>query len=76
MRLKKEYTYNMGAIQGSINSMLTTVAAAAAAGEHAKEQGLLAKEQYHEAKSEMPELNKSLETAKSTLAEAEGEELI
>ena len=72
----------MGAIQGAINSALGAVAGAAVAGKHMKEkselkteQGLLAQEQYHEAKSELPELDKNLEAAKTTLAEAEGEEL-
>jgi hypothetical protein len=53
----------MGAIQGSINSMLNTVAAATAAGKHAadkkalsKEQGLLAEEQFHEASAELVKL--------------------
>ena len=77
MRLKKEYTYSMGAIQGSINSMLTSVAAAAAAGKHAKdtkaketEQGLLAEEQFHEASADITKLTGEVDAAGKALEEA------
>lgn len=50
-------------IQNSINSMTTTIAGAIAAGKHAEEkkamkeeQGMLAKEQYHEASAELKKL--------------------
>ena len=59
-----------GPIQSAVSSMLNTAAAAAVAGEHMKEQeakkvekasideeqGLLAKEQYHEAKADIAKL--------------------
>lgn len=62
----------MGAIQGAINGALGTVAATAVAGEHMKEkselkaeQGLLAKEQYHEADAAIKELQGQLSDKKN-----------
>ena len=53
----------MGAIQNSMNQMLGTVAGAAAVGKKVmkekkleQEQGLLAKEQYHDAEAEKSDL--------------------
>lgn len=61
-------------IQNSINSMTTTIAGAIAAGKHAEEkkamkeeQGLLAKEQYHEASAELTKLSNESEKAEATL---------
>lgn len=62
-KLIKEYTYNMGAINSAFNQGLGAVATAIAVGkkmsnEQAKntEEGLLAKEHYHEASAELTEL--------------------
>lgn len=66
----------MGAIQGSINSMLNTVAAGAVAGKHFKdkkaletEQGLLAQEQYHEAGADLTKLTGESEIANKVVEE-------
>lgn len=55
-KYKKEYTYNMGAIQGSINTMLGSAKSAATAFAVGKEAGLLAQEQYHEASADLTKL--------------------
>lgn len=64
----------MGAIQNSLNSVLATAAVASAAGKHAQEKkeleeekGLLAKEQFYEAKADSSELIKQEGEAKATL---------
>lgn len=66
----------MGAIQGSINTMLGSAAAAALAGKKmaddkavSEEQGLLAKEQFHEASADITKLTGESEIAESVLAE-------
>lgn len=65
----------MGAIQNSINQILGSVTGAAVAGTHIaeslekkEEQGLLAKQQYHEAKADLTELKGKSAEAEETLA--------
>lgn len=64
-------------IQNSINSALGAVAGAAIAGKKMKEskqlkeeQGMLAKEQYHEASADIAKLEGDIETAGKVLTEA------
>lgn len=64
-------------IQNSLNGLTATVATAAVASEHAKEkkeqrqeQGLLAKEQYHEASADLTKLSGESEEAGKVLEEA------
>lgn len=64
-------------IQNSINSALGAVAGAAIAGKKMKEskqlkeeQGMLAKEQYHEASADIAKLEGDIETAGKVLSEA------
>lgn len=70
----------MGAIQNSMNQMLGTVAGAAAVGKKVmkekkleQEQGLLAKEQYHEAEAEKSDLEVQADEQKNVWGEAEGD---
>lgn len=70
----------MGAIQNSMNQMLGTVAGAAAVGKKVmkekkleQEQGLLAKEQYHEAEAEKSDLEVQADEQKNIWGEAEGD---
>ena len=66
----------MGAIQNSINGALGAVAGAVVAGKHMKdvkakeaEQGLLAKEQYHEAAADITKLKGESEAAGKAVEE-------
>ena len=66
----------MGAIQNSINGALGAVAGAVVAGKHMKdvkakeeEQGLLAKEQYHEAAADITKLKGESEAAGKVVEE-------
>ena len=76
----KEYIYYMGAIQNSITAALGAITGAAVAGKHMKdikakeeEQGLLAKEQYHEAAADIKGLQEQLSSKKNEWGEAEGD---
>ena len=64
-------------IQNSINTVIGSVAGAALAGKHAKEaaakkeeQGMLAKEQYHEASADLKQLEGQSAEAKAALDKA------
>ena len=70
MKFVKEYTYNMGAIQGSMNKALGSVAAAVAVGTKLAqkeamntEEGLLATEHFHEASADITKLTGEAEEA-------------
>ena len=70
----------MGAIQNSMNQMLGAAAGAAAVGKKVmkekkleQEQGLLAKEQYHEAEAEKSDLEVQADEQKNIWGEAEGD---
>lgn len=70
----------MGAIQNSVNQILGTTAAAVGVGKKAMkekklehEQGLLAKEQFHEAEADKRELEAQADEQKNVWGEAEGD---
>ena len=67
-RSKKEYTYNMGAIQNSINQMAGSVAGAAFGLSHVKNQELAAAEQ---ASLKAPETKEAIEGLEGDIAKAE-----
>ena len=77
MKLKKEFTSNMGAIQNSLNSITAAVTGAVVAGTHAadvaaqkQEKGLLAIQQYHEASADLKTLEGESAEAEKALESA------